>query len=85
MNNEIILIGEVTSRIISSTKNKISTIYLKVYDEIYNKVDYIPICFRGMDRDFLLSLKGKEIGISGHIEPRTFNRIFVDVIQVVNN
>lgn len=81
MNNEIILIGEVTSRIIFSTKNKISTVYLKVNDEIYNRVDYIPVCFRGMDRDFLLSIKGKEIGISGHIESHPFNRIYVDVLK----
>ncbi len=80
--NEVVLIGEVSSKIIKSDKKKLSTVYLKVKDTINNKCNYIPVYFRCMNHDFLLSLKGKEIAISGHIEPSAFNRILVDVIHV---
>ena len=81
--NEIILIGEVTSKVIKANNGKISMVYLKVNDETYNKTEYIPICFRSMNYDYLISLKGKEIGISGHVESKPYNRIFVDVIKVL--
>ena len=53
----------------------------KTDDAINDKCNYIPVCFRYMNHGFLLSLKVKEIAISGHIEPSVFNRIFVDVVH----
>ena len=81
--NEIILIGEVSSRIIESKRNKTTTVYLKIKDMIDDKSLFIPVCFKCMKHDLFFLLKGKEIAISGHIEPSLFNRIFVDVIQIL--
>ena len=81
--NEIILIGEVSKKIIESSKNNITTIYIKVKNEEKNKNDHIPICFRCINHNFIISLIGRHIAISGHIEADAFNRVFVDVINVI--
>lgn len=83
--NEIILIGKVLPRVKYFRKNNISVVYLNVDDDSSNtKYNYIPIIFRNINHKFVLSLKGKEIAISGHIESSTFNKIFVDVFKVIN-
>lgn len=81
--NEIILIGEVNRKIIESNKNNITTIYIEIKNEDKNKTDYIPVCFRCIDHNLIFSLIGRHIAISGHVETDAFNRIFVDVINVI--
>ena len=81
--NEIILIGKVTRKIIESNKNKITTVYIEVKNEDKNKNDYIPVCFRCINHNFIISLIGRSTAISGHVETDTFNRVFVDVINVI--
>lgn len=84
LDNEVVLIGKVMSRIqhLSVNKQKACRIKLKIDDKYLS--DTIPLIFMNPNEEQLRKCKNKEMSIIGHIEAKWSIRIVVDAYKIAD-
>ena len=86
LNNEVTLIGKVTSEIMTTNLGERSAIKLYLLvddDEVCNKHNKIPVYFISNEIECVKRLIDKEIIIEGHIEYNLENYIIIDLFGII--